>query len=198
MYSPTTLLKDCLYSTCIPVGIGRLNRNYSTTERFNLKQDESLSDFYQWFVGFCDAESSFSINPVVNSDNLIKKITFMFSIELHKDDLDVLEYIQNKLGIGRVRQDKDKCIFSVTNAEGHYLLISLFDKYNLNSTKYLDYMNFKRAFILYQVRDKELLSSNIDKAKTLTDQILGFKNSMNTKRINTILPIEHKIVITKF
>lgn len=37
----------------------------------------------------------------------------MFSIELHKDDL---EDIKNYLGIGRVRQYKDKCIFSVTNA----------------------------------------------------------------------------------
>lgn len=100
----------------------------------------------------------------------------MFSIELHKYDLNVLEHIKNNLGIGRVRQDKDKCIFSVTNAEGTYILISIFDKYNLNSTKYLDYLNFKKAFLLYQLRDKELLSSNIDKAKTLIDQILGLKN----------------------
>lgn len=43
----------------------------------------------------------------------------MFSIELHKDDLNVLEDIKNYLGI-RVRQYKDKCIFSVTNAQGTY------------------------------------------------------------------------------
>lgn len=56
----------------------------------------------------------------------------MFSIELHKDDLNVLEDIKNYLGIGRVWQYKDKCIFSVTNKE----LI----EYNLNSTKHLDYL----------------------------------------------------------
>jgi hypothetical protein len=85
-----------------------------------MKKSEHLSDFYEWFVGFSDAEASFSINPILDSNDLIKKITFMFSIELHIDDLHVLEYIQTNLGVGRVRQDKDKCIFSVTNAEGTY------------------------------------------------------------------------------
>lgn len=75
----------------------------------------------------------------------------MFSIELHKDDLNVLEDIKNYLGIGRVRQYKDKCIFSVTNKE-----LIIFDGYNLNSTKHLDYLLFKRAFLLYQGRDKRL------------------------------------------
>ena len=103
-------------------------------------KEESADFNKQWFIGFCDAESSFSINPVVNSENFIKKITFMFSIELHKDDLNVLEDIKNYLGIGRVRQYKDKCIFSVTNAQGTYKLISIFDEYNLNSTKHLDYL----------------------------------------------------------
>lgn len=81
------LLKDCLYSPSIRVcvhpqisppiweGFGG-NRNYSTSiggERVKMKQ-ESTDFNKQWFIGFCDAESSFSINPVVNSENFIKKI----------------------------------------------------------------------------------------------------------------------------
>ena len=108
----------------------------------------------------------------------------MFSIELHKDDLNVLEDIKNYLGIGRVRQYKDKCIFSVTNKE---LIISIFDEYNL---KHLDYLLFKRAFLLYQGRDKRLFY-NQDK-KLL--QIFYLKNSMNTKRTNSVL-LDHNIVI---
>lgn len=117
----------------------------------------------------------------------------MFSIELHKDDLNVLEDIKNYLGIARVRQYKDKCIFSVTNAQGTYKLISIFDEYNLNSTKHLDYLLFKRAFLLYQARDKRLFY-NQDKKLF---QIFYFKNSMNTKRTNSVLPLDHNIVITK-
>lgn len=55
---------------------------------------------------------------------------------------------------------------------------------------------FKRAFLLYQGRDKRLFY-NQDKAKTFTNQILDLKNSMNTKRTNSVLPLDHKIVITK-
>ncbi len=159
--------------------------------------DKSLSEFYQWFVGFSDAEGSFWILPVLNSNNGIKKITFVFSIELHKDDLKVLEYIQKKLGIGNIRINNNKCVFTVTNLEGTYLLISIFEKYNLNSTKYLDYLNYKKAFILYQERDKQLIKSNVKEAESLGARLLELKNSMNTKRTNTILPTDHKIVITK-
>ena len=95
----------------------------------------------------------------------------MFSIELHKDDLNVLEDIKNYLGIGRVRQYKDKCIFSVTNKE---LIISIFDEYNL---KHLDYLLFKRAFLLYQGRDKRLFYNQDKKLLQI------FKN----KRTNSVL-----------
>lgn len=61
-------------SMCSPPRGG--NRNNSTSvggERVKMKQE--FTDFNkQWFIGFCDAESSFSINPVVNSENIIKKI----------------------------------------------------------------------------------------------------------------------------
>ena len=60
------------------------------------ESNESLSQFYQWFVGFSDAEGSFEISPI-NSKKGIGKITFVFSIQLHKDDIGVLEYIQKKV-----------------------------------------------------------------------------------------------------
>lgn len=64
----------------------------------------------------------------------------MFKIALHKDDIGVLRYIHNKLAIGNVRLYKNDCIFNVTDREGIKLLIYIFDKYNLNTTKYLDYL----------------------------------------------------------
>jgi hypothetical protein len=48
---------------------------------------ESESEFYQWFVGFSDAESSFFIQPVLSSDGTkVSRFSFKFMIELHKDD----------------------------------------------------------------------------------------------------------------
>ena len=78
----------------------------------------------------------------------ISKVGFMFKIALHKDDEEVLRYISAKLGVGGVRLYKNECIFSVTDKKGILLLISIFDKYNLNTSKYLDYLDFKQAFFL--------------------------------------------------
>ena len=71
------------------------------------------------------------------------------------------------------------------------MLISLFDKYNLNTTKYLDYLDFKEAFHLYFNRDREL------SAESVKNEILGLKNKMNTNRVNFYRPENCKIIITK-
>jgi hypothetical protein len=73
----------------------------------------------------------------------------MFKITLHQDDEGVLKYIKDRLGIGGVRFYKNECIFNVTDKEGIALLISIFDKYNLNTTKHLDFLDFKEAFYIY-------------------------------------------------
>ena len=40
-------------------------------------------------------------------------------------------------------------MFVVTKKDDMIFLISIFDKYTLNTTKYLDYLDFKKAFNLY-------------------------------------------------
>ena len=115
----------------------------------------------------------------------------MFKISLHKDDEMVLRYIKDKLGIGGVRLYKDECIFNVTDKAGIALLISIFDKFNLNTSKYLDFLDFKEAFFFYFNRDKNL------NPETVKYEILGFKNKMNTNRINYDRPLYSPIIITK-
>jgi len=73
----------------------------------------------------------------------------MFKITLHQDDEAVLKYINDKLGIGGVRSYKKEYVFNVTDKEGIAFLISIFDKYNLNTTKHLDFLDFKEAFYTY-------------------------------------------------
>ena len=117
-----------------------------------------------------------------------------------------MRYIKDKLGIGKVRLYKNESIFNITDRDGIALLISIFDKYNLNTSKYLDYLDFKEAFIFvhplspilywgegkgYFYRDKNL------KADKVKDKILELKNKMNTNRIHFDRPENSKIVITK-
>ena len=147
-------------------------------------------DFYSWFVGFSDAESSFNIVPKQDSKGNINRFTFMFVIGLHLDDLEALNYIQNKLNIGIVRIAKDECKFVVTKEEELSVVISIFDMHNLNTSKYLDYLDFKKAFNLYFNREEGLTEG-------LKKRILELKGGMNTKRLDFNMPADHKIIVTK-
>ena len=156
-------------------------------------EEVEWENFLKWFVGFSDAEANFIINSLFKKDKVtISKFSFMFKIALHQDDADVLLYIQRRLAIGNVRHYKNECIFNVTDRKGVELLISIFDKYNLNTTKYLDYLDFKEAFKLYHNRDKDL------KVEWIKDAIIELKNKMNTNRVNFDRPENSNIVVTKW
>jgi len=115
---------------------------------------------------------------------------FRFSIDLHKDDVSALEYIKSKLNIGyEIAVYGNTCRFSVALRKDIEVLISLFDRYNLNTTKYLDYLDFKKAFYLYHEND------NTDK-RTLIDKLVKIKNGMNKNRTDFLLPYDHQIVIS--
>ena len=64
-----------------------MNKNFISTGLYKLKEE-----FYKWFVGFADAESSFSIVPRTNVKGIISSFSFVFSIRLHIDDIEVLNY----------------------------------------------------------------------------------------------------------
>jgi hypothetical protein len=166
-----------------------LSKSYSTKQdKFYLWEEEN---FLKWFVGFSDAESNFNINILWKNDKVsISKFSFMFKIALHGDDANVLKLIKEKLGIGNIRSYKNEYIFNVTDKKGIEKLIQIFDKYNLNTTKYLDYLAFKKAFNIYNNKDKN------QKIDTVKDAILELKESMNKKRVNFDRPDE--IVINKY
>lgn len=85
----------------------------------------------------------------------------------------------------------NSCKFTVIHKEDINKLISIFDKYNLNTTKYLDYLELKKAFYLYYENNKK------DK-RTLIDQLLIIKKGMNNNRINFNFPKDHYIVISDY
>jgi hypothetical protein len=163
-----------------------------TINRIEPHNFEIDSKFLEWFVGFTDAEGCFVINPFLKKNQLsISSFVFMFKITLHKDDEKVLRIIKDRLRIGGVRRYKDECIFTITKQKEISILISIFDKFNLNTSKYLDYLDFKEAYFLYFDRGPNL------KPDSIKDRILGLKFNMNTNRILFDRPENSKIVITK-
>jgi len=93
-----------------------------------------------------------------------------------------LVYIRNLLAVGNINENTEVCKFVVSDKEGIIKLISIFEKYNLNTTKYLDYTDFKEAFNLYHSRNGVL-------TEELKDKIIKLKSGrpVTVKIINDIL-----------
>ena len=109
---------------------------------FNRREPSPMttSQFSKWLTGFIDGEGSFQ----VFLDRQYLRV--MFRIRLHKDDINVLQKIQEFLGVGRVVLDGNTCVFIISNVKDLInVLFPLLDKYNLYTTKWLDYIDFKKV-----------------------------------------------------
>ena len=167
----------------------RLISNGATQiEKRNLVSD---SDFFEWLRGFVDAEACFSIFKEGNH------FKFRFQIKLHCDDRPLLEYLQNRLQIGKVypldlKSQTDHARWVVVSKKDLSKLILIFDINPLNTTKYLDYTNWREAFLLYTTLKTDNISEEI------RTQIFNLQSGMNDNRTNFDLPQDHKIRITPY
>ena len=158
------------------------------TDKRNLVSD---TDFYEWLRGFTDAEGCFSI---FKQGDYFK---FRFQIKLHCDDRPLLEYIQNRLQIGKVyplnlNSHTDHARWVLMSKKDLYKLIKICDINPLNTTKYLDYINWKEAFLLYFSLKTDNISLH---AKT---KIFNLQSCMNDNRTNFDYPQDHNVKITPY
>jgi hypothetical protein len=107
---------------------------------FNRKvpADMNRNQFSLWLSGFIDGEGNFQ---VFLDRNYLRAI---FRIRLHIDDIAILYKIQEYLGAGKVSIHGSNCLFSISNIRDmQNILLPLLDNYNLFTTKWLDYLDFK-------------------------------------------------------
>jgi hypothetical protein len=128
-------------------------------------------DFFEWLCGFTDGEGSFMVMK-----NGSKHISFRFAIHLHIDDIKVLEFIQGRLGMGKVYSYGNSTSFIVKNLKEIGSIINIFTKYPLKTHKYLNFLDFSKAYLLY--------SESKIKTPELVEEILNIKSQMNSKRTN--------------
>lgn len=107
----------------------------------------------------------------------------------------VLQYISQRLGIGKITTDKKVCTLKIGKYEDLQKLLNILEIKPLNTTKYLNYLAFKEGLLLYFNRNKNL---SLTEKSLLFDKIRALKNSMNTLRTNFVLPDFHKIIITPY
>lgn len=190
------LINKCYYPKCTTYSVP-LHFKTSTSKLCLHKKYYSTffteENFLKWFVGFSDSEANFTILPYKNKAGNITSFTFRFIIELHIDDIGALNLIKSKLNIGsNIVVYGSSCKFTVIHSKDIYVLLGIFDKYNLFTTKHLDYLDFKKAFLLYNTRDKA------NSKEALTNQLVKIKNGMNANRTIFCFPADHKIVINNY
>ena len=71
---------------------------------------------------------------------------FRMDIKVHIDDKQALDYINQTLGIGNVYVNNKtfSVLFTVISRAELLIILSIFSKYNLNTTKFLDFLAFAR------------------------------------------------------
>ena len=94
-----------------------------------MKDFKNNPNFFEWFVGFVDAEGCFLVMIEISKD-LKKKVKISFEINLHKKDSEILYKIQSFFGIGSVytRQDRPISWYRVTNITNINKVIMFFIK----------------------------------------------------------------------
>jgi hypothetical protein len=102
---------------------------------------------------------------------------------LHIDDLDVLKYIQKTLQVGTVFVKPKVAELVVRRLDELKVIIEIFDKTPLNSSKHLNFLSFKQAFEIYTLNAVSLK----DKSQSRL-QIEEIKNTMNTSRTDFSQP----------
>ena len=112
---------------------------------------------------------------------------FNFIIVLHLDDLDALKYIQSTLQLGKIiiNQSRKEVRFIISTQREIAVIIAIFSKNNLNTTKHLNFLTFERAFQLY------MDNSSLEARKQINPIIEGIKSEMNSKRTYFYLPGTH-------
>ena len=93
---------------------------------------------------------------------------------------------------GRLNSESDVIVFTVSQLnEIERVIIPIFEKFTLNTTKYLDYLDFKNAFFIFKNRKSSELVVH-----ELYSNIIRIKEGMNSKRVVFDLPKDHIINIT--
>ena len=170
-------------------------RRYSTGTAGETSNPESIfialngrtlsPEFIEWFRGFTDGEGSFYIQTTRGNSN----VQFCFEISLHVDDTNVLNYIHNSLGLGKIYIKNNRSTFIVRNLNDVAVIIDIFFRNTLNTSKYLNFLDFKLAYDLYMDKDQ-------GGADNIIARILAIKGQMNKNRTNFDLGQDHVINIT--
>lgn len=151
-------------------------RNFSNIINIGLNNSNDLSNL--WLAGFSDADASFQIKLICRNSRT--EVRLNFQVDQKKKDLLVL--IKKTLG-GNIgyRSNKDTYYYGSTSFGSARKVIDYFDKYHLLSTKHVNYLKWRKTYIIIQNKD-HLTNKGLDKIT----KIKSTMNKLNTHKTNMV------------
>ena len=121
------------------------NINFKSISNFYLNKDNNLNN--HWLAGFSEIEGRLKIN-FINNEN---KIEIQLSFEIEKNNKDLLILIKNFLGGNIAFNKNEDFYFYYSNSFGSAKkIISYFDHFHLLSSKHVNYLKWRKAYLIIQ------------------------------------------------
>ena len=157
-------------------------------------RDESPLNSNSWLSGFSDGDANLYVNINWPNDKKYGQIKLTFEIvqsRLDKEHFEKYKFIMEKIAdfceskLYKHQLSKfdrtgkqDAWRARVINKKGASVIINYFDRYSLFSSKYLNYLDWKEAYIILIINKEHI---GINKLKTY-EKIKLIKEGMNQKR----------------
>lgn len=139
--------------------------------------------FEQWLVGFTDGDGTFCISNQNGKWSLIYKLT------ASRYNLRILYFVKKNLGYGTVTKDNNNGQFIIRDRNIiKSIIIPIFDKYKLLTTKEFNYIRLKEA--LYILNDTNLSKSEIDNKLNQLKNLEIPANYVSTSWIDITEPLD--------
>lgn len=128
----------------------------------------NLNPFFNnsWLAGFSDADASFQIKilegsqecfiqtemTALRSKKVRKEVRLNFQIDQKGKEIlcSIKDYLGGNIGF---RKNQDTYYYGSTSFGSARKVIHYFDKYHLQSTKYLNYLKWRKAYLIIQEKD---------------------------------------------
>ena len=136
-----------------------LNHARYKDNNINFSMNSSNNFDNNWLAGFSDADASFQIKIIKRITSSKPEVRLNYQID-QKNDL-LLTMIKDYLG-GNIgyRKSQDTYTYSSDSYGSAKKVMEYFDRYHLNSHKYIDYLRFRKTYV------------RINKAQFLNNQCL--------------------------
>lgn len=138
-----------------------------------LNSDKDLKN--HWLAGFSDADASFQIKILNRNDKI--EVRLNFQIDQKKNN--ILLLIKNSLG-GNIgyRKTQDTYYYGSTSFGSAKNVINYFDYFHLLSSKHVNYLKWRKAYIIIQNKD-HLIKEGLEK-------IIKLKSTINRLSDTTV------------